>query len=491
MINLLKRIATVFLLLFSLVLSNYHLTYANETILPELIKDNEEVKAIEISNLRYSLASHRDRIVLDFNSPFTYQLLSSGTEILLSVDSVDKRPKKDYTGLQDKLIKDLQIIPDPVNPNKCLIKISLNYKVKSNVNVLANPDRLIIDLIKVFEEETTREIVSGLQYKHIYAGTTAGPLQVDTLIVDLHNLDLDIRPVVAEKNKHFSRATVTSLANQAGALAAINGTYFAADGHPLGLLLIDGKLLTYPWAGRTALGLTGERKVLIDNVKLMKEIILSDGQKIEADGMDSNRMNNQMVIYTKARGMTTKTNSFGWELAVVDNQIIASGCGDLVIPSGGYVISAHGEKKKLLENLQVGDQLQVKIVLTPNWLDEGVKHIISGGPRLVKAGSVFLTSKEELFRPDITVGKAPRSALGVTADGKLLLVAVTGRQASYSVGLTLQELAQLMVKLGAVDAMNLDGGGSTSLLVEGKMVTLPSDGQERPVSNALVITKTN
>jgi exopolysaccharide biosynthesis protein len=106
---------------------------------------------------------------------------------------------------------------------------------------------------------------------------------------------------------------------------------------------------------------------------------------------------------------------------------------------------------------------------------------------LVKNGGVYLTTKIEQFPPDIASGRAPRTALGLTKDGHVLLVVVDGRQ-KHSVGFSLLELALFMQEAGAVDALNLDGGGSSEMVVNGKVVNKPSDGRERRVGDAFVVT---
>jgi hypothetical protein len=77
--------------------------------------------------------------------------------------------------------------------------------------------------------------------------------------------------------------------------------------------------------------------------------------------------------------------------------------------------------------------------------------------------------------------------VGVTDAGQLLLVVVDGRQSGYSAGMTLRELADLMVSLGAREAVNLDGGGSSEMFLNGLVANRPSDGAERLVSSALVV----
>ena len=102
-------------------------------------------------------------------------------------------------------------------------------------------------------------------------------------------------------------------------------------------------------------------------------------------------------------------------------------------------------------------------------------------------GRIEITGEEERFQADILVGRAPRTAIGITGDQKLLLVTVNGRQPNISVGMTLHELGNLLLELGALQAMNLDGGGSTTMVIRNLVLNLPSDGKERPVGNSIVV----
>jgi exopolysaccharide biosynthesis protein len=119
----------------------------------------------------------------------------------------------------------------------------------------------------------------------------------------------------------------------------------------------------------------------------------------------------------------------------------------------------------------------------PRW--DTVRDVIGGGPRLLTDGQ-FVGG--EGFRPSFADRRHPRTAIGRLADGRILLVVVGGRQPYHSLGMTLVELANLMRQLGAVDALNLDGGGSATLVVRGTVINLPSDeAGERPVSDVLLV----
>ncbi|AEG61854.1 phosphodiester glycosidase family protein [Desulforamulus ruminis] len=114
------------------------------------------------------------------------------------------------------------------------------------------------------------------------------------------------------------------------------------------------------------------------------------------------------------------------------------------------------------------------------------RHLLTGGPLLVKDGLPVDQAVQEGLWGNV-LSAAPRTAVGVTASGRLLLVEVDGRQANYSQGVTLEELSYLMIDLGAVQAVGLDGGGSSEMIVKGNIVNRPSDGKERSISNGLVV----
>ena len=153
--------------------------------------------------------------------------------------------------------------------------------------------------------------------------------------------------------------------------------------------------------------------------------------------------------------------------------------------AGGVVVEFDHLDPELREALE-GAQLRYAL-LVDGVEAEGIEWAIGGGPRLLREGQIEITGREERFLPDVLVGRAPRTAVGITASGEVLLVVADGRRAQESVGLTLEELARLMRDLGAVEAMNLDGGGSTTLVVDGMLLNNPSDGRERSVASALLV----
>ena len=154
------------------------------------------------------------------------------------------------------------------------------------------------------------------------------------------------------------------------------------------------------------------------------------------------------------------------------------------IPADGYVISLHGASKDAFARVKVGDTVTLTEDFGPQWIN--VPNIIGAGPTLVKGGRVAVNAKEEQFPADIAVGRAPRTGVAVLSNRHLLLVVADGRQAS-SIGCTLEEFAELLLKFGAKEAVNFDGGGSSEMVVGGVIVNSPSDGDERLVGSALAV----
>ena len=120
--------------------------------------------------------------------------------------------------------------------------------------------------------------------------------------------------------------------------------------------------------------------------------------------------------------------------------------------------------------------------MNPNW--EDVNHIISGGPYLIKNGSVFVDATSQKLN-GIT-GRNPRTAIGYTKDNVMIMVTVDGRKEGSS-GVTLIELGRLMKELGCYEAINLDGGSSTVMYVDGTILSGTNIKNSSSISNALSV----
>ena len=161
--------------------------------------------------------------------------------------------------------------------------------------------------------------------------------------------------------------------------------------------------------------------------------------------------------------------------------VASAGCtGALMPPDGGVVLTAQPstDEAAILRSLTTGEIVTIhRSVGFPS-----VRDMVGGGPMLVDGGHVVVGAcSGSICAPN------PRTAIGVTADGRYLLVVADGRRAGWATGMTLNQLAVLMVSLGAVQALNLDGGGSSTMVVKNGVVNKPSSGGERTVSTTLLV----
>jgi hypothetical protein len=310
-----------------------------------------------------------------------------------------------------------------------------------------------------------------------------------------------------------------SIASRHGAFAAINAGFFRIKddifkGDSTGVLQIDRKLLSESFSNRIALGIINEKdKTEIYFAHL--EISYNAGigkNTLEIDGVNRERKNDELIVYTPEFHRTTLTNTKGTEVLVINGKVAAiMKNSSNLIPSNGFVLSATGKSEELLiKSSKIGAKVRLFEISPILMLDDEkeqleeeqrrkrlsqisdeifkrTEDIVGGVPQLIKNGKIEITWEQEKSSKSFVETRHPRTAAAKLKDGRALLVAVDGRSAE-SGGMNLNELAEMLLEMGATDAMNLDGGGSTMFL-DGKVVNKPSDKEgERPISNAILVT---
>ncbi len=292
--------------------------------------------------------------------------------------------------------------------------------------------------------------------------------------------------------------TTSSLAKRYGALAAVNAGYFRTTGiyrgEPNGIFFLNGKILSEDYQNRAALvfGANNESPI-ITHVATACELVVGKNPPVKVNGFNRPRELDELIIFTPEFHRTTLTNPDGDEYVVSDNRVISirKNQGSSKIPAQGFVISVRGKMRTWLqENLQKGAKIKLTIQTKfDDILPFAPVNIVGGGPLLLRAGKI-LNDSEHFNQASFINQKHPRTAYGKRADGTIVLVTVDGRQPQKSVGMTIPELTQLMIELGCEEALNLDGGGSTTMVINNKVVNSVSDATgERPVSDALLIFK--
>jgi Phosphodiester glycosidase/SPOR domain len=328
------------------------------------------------------------------------------------------------------------------------------------------------------------------------------------------------------------RETTSSMVTRLGATAGVNGGYFvigAADGtpgSPAGVSVLDGHLVREA-NGRAALVLrSGSAAPRVARLDTHLSVRSTDGADRMLNGVDRSvgvirdcgepgdvpttqpqqditcTNPNELVAFDARYGATAESGA-GAEAVLDGNgtvqQLLDSRGGP--IPGGGQVIEGIGTGADWLRaHATPGTRLRLRESVTAR--DGGPvpltrdTDVIGGGPYLVKDRRLFVDAFTEGFEHPgdpsfyfaFGISRNPRTMAGVTSDGDLLLVTVDGRQPGYSVGLSFPEEARLMRALGSAQALNLDGGGSTTMVVDGAVLGRPSDATgERPIGDAIMI----
>lgn len=279
----------------------------------------------------------------------------------------------------------------------------------------------------------------------------------------------------------------TSIVKNYHAEAAINGAFFNAYGgpaDPYGTFIINGRMAHFGGYG-TSIGFLKDGTALMASLRnsLTGTVTNDQGSSMGWYAVFMNRTPangaSTIIKYTSDRG--SRVGFSGGIAVTIENGLVTKKevNANSRIPSGGYVLVFTGNEKKSSDRFAVGYAVEEKLVYKDTkgnaipWQD--VVTAVGAGPRLVHDGKVELNAKAEGFNdPKILTSSAARSGIAIMPDGSVLLATVSGA--------TMQQWAGVMKALGAKQAMNLDGGASSALCANGKVLTQAG----RPLSNVLV-----
>lgn len=439
-----------------------------------------------LDKVRYHSDQDMFRIVLELTAvpAYTISALESPQQIEIELPDTVNRSLVSQLLFVDPFIEKLRFTD--LGGGRLKAVISLKLPVLPKISALSSPPRLVIDLLKNYQSRNEYLVAPGLIYRDFLTGRSAGPVKAYLLEVDLKS-GYALRPVLSND----SIAGIETLSEMAAridkAVAMINGPYYMRSGEILGLLKIDQALVSRPDIPRTSFGVLPDGSLIFDTPSYSGYIELPDKTRLPIDGVNRGRGQSELIFYNTYYAYWTLTAGDGSEYLIRDGRIVDIRGDNSVISDGTVVLSASGRVAWLMRGLKIGDPIKIVQTLGPVW--DKVTQAVGAGPCLVKNGEIFMTAQGEEFGRDVAGGRAPRTALGVTKDGKVLLAVVDGRSRE-SVGFTLLELAQFMLEQGAVEAMNLDGGGSSQMIVGDRTVNTPSDGRERRLGAGIAVVKT-
>ncbi len=345
----------------------------------------------------------------------------------------------------------------------------------------------------------TTQLLPGVTYSTDVEFTPHGPVVIHVVRGPRPTGLYQLRPVLSNESV-LKRETVSAMQRRLAAQSTavgVNGDLFAtADGRPSGILLRDGVLVSPPNGGRSSAGITLDGTLDVRRIRFFGTW-RGAGQRRTLNELNKSPGPNGIALFTSDWGAATPgiAGSFAATLspfpAALPNADLSAPVTDVTLdgpvplsPGTAVLVARGNAAARLQAEATLGTTVTSRLILQPGW--EGIADAIGGGPVLVRDGRPVFRANEAFTTLQLAP-RNPRTAVGQLADGRVLLVAVDGRQLGYSVGMTTFEMAQTLVRLGAVRGMALDSGGSTTLAFEGTVLNRPSDGSERPISTALML----
>lgn len=296
------------------------------------------------------------------------------------------------------------------------------------------------------------------------------------------------------------RERVGSMADRWNAVLAVNGGFFRMggdfDGNPVGILKVDDSWFSVSSHPRATLGWKDSGQTAVIDILQIRWQVEIGGEVFRVDGLNRVRGATETLLFTDAFGPSTKAGGGGVELQIGQDGRIQeiSTSGDAPIPTGGYVLSFGSRSGMQADRFARGGEARIlreffdKSNRRVDELWEDMEYLVGGTPLLLKEGRLVEDHSVEKIPADFVDKRHPRTAVGRQPDGTWVFVVVDGRRPGLSVGMTIPELARLMQSLGCRDALNLDGGGSTTFYLYGEVVNRPSDlAGERPVTDAILV----
>ena len=371
---------------------------------------------------------------------------------------------------------------------------------------LVAPSPASAAIVSAFASAGREPLAPGVQFEQGKVVTTAGSQAVNIVEVDLSNPVISFESSLSNGRVTGLERTSTQARNRSSeghrVVAAINGDVWGGFTNdmslaPNGLHVEGGELVTTAPGPRPTFGVGPDGRPMLGSPALAVNLATSQGTQYTISRINQLRRSTEAVLYTPRFGSRTSSAATGIDVVIggLALPLRASGTWTGFVTTvrpaeGGWPIDPATVVLTVpptspLASLSPGEPVTLTISATPGW--ESVQQAVGGREWIVGNGAVNIsprpTSADQLFA---------RSAVGLTADGRLVLVTVDGGQPGWSRGMRLTELAEVMVSRGAVDALNLDGGGSTSLAVRRAgtsgpvLVNRPTNG-ERGVTNSIQV----
>ena len=346
---------------------------------------------------------------------------------------------------------------------------------------------------EIYSSKNHEYLASGVTYENIKRFTALGWWNINVIRMDLENEYTELKGLFNQDGIP-KRDSVSNMVNKHDAVAGVNGDYFNYSPLPtaLGGLISEGEVIISPIELAYALpsfyltndneGGVGylDRSIVVTDLSTETRIHINTLNKVTAE-FDT------LTLLDRNWGTQSIGNRFHNDLVevVVEDEVVKDirvGQAATDIPENGYVMAGRGTRAEIFQQLEVGSKVKLDVATTPN-VDK-IKFAIGGGSIILKDGELSLTNIN-------SKGSNPRTGIGINKDNtEMILVTIDGRDSSFK-GVSQEMFGAIMRELGAYHALNLDGGGSTTMAIKplgqdkSTVVNKPSEGSQRLVVNGV------
>ncbi|UBF25163.1 phosphodiester glycosidase family protein [Kovacikia minuta CCNUW1] len=429
-----------------------------------------------------------DRLVIQLDNPTTWQVDQTSQEFTLTLDAQTEPTLLETfkPNLSDQ-VSSLQMEPAG---NQTRLRLGLPLSFRPRIWSLPNPNRLIVDIRPATFVDRNILWAKGLRWRGQTVSLGANQFPVIWLEINPRQVGVHFAPILPHSDTVAGISPLAQTARLAEAVAAINGGFFNRNNQlPLGAIRRASRWLSGPILNRGAIAWNDAGNLFFDRLTLQETLVTPTGQRLPLTHLNSGYIQAGIARYTPDWGSNYTPLSNNEILVTVQNNRVSNqqinataGSNTFPIPTDGYLLVLRSNKS-VATALTVGTLLRLESITNPPEFSQ-YPQIIAGGPLLVKNRQIVLDTEAEKFSKAFAIEQASRSAIGQTSEGNLLLVAVHNRL--DGTGVTLPETAQLMQQLGAINALNLDGGSSTTLYLGGQILDRPARSTAR-VNNGIGI----
>ncbi len=449
-----------------------------------------------VENIRLETQPSGSRIIVDLDRPTPWQVRDLRTEGAIALEgtadpSLIARFNAPPVVEQRQEIEDtapLPVVPQGVVPqgnqpvirvenaqNQTLLRVSIPEGKRLQVYSLPNPYRLVIDLRP--DSLVEKEILwaPGIRWRQQYVNLGESRFPVVWLEIDPRTSGVSFRPIWSNPATQVGTAPLIPMAQLWQASAAINAGFFNRKQQlPLGAIRRDGRWLSGPILNRGAIAWNNAGQFKFGRLSLQETLLASAGVRLPILFLNSGYVQSGIARYTPEWGPTYTPLTDNEVLVFVqNNQVTAqmpggpAGQMSFPIPTNGYLLTLRANSTTAADSLGIGTQVRIDSGTTPADFVR-YPHILGAGPLLLQNRQIVLDAKGEQFSDSFIEQSAIRSCIGITSAGTLIIAAIHGRVGGRGPSLT--ETAQLIQQLGAIDALNLDGGSSTGLYLGGQLL---------------------